>query len=77
MSSNKFNISPSELPTSNPQTIGVDKISAWNESVLNIEQYMAFIFAGIVLMFLTQMVIIVQMKKQDQIEIFDGEGWFT
>lgn len=53
------------------------QIEAWNKSAANIEQYMFFVFVATILMFLIQLVIVVQLQKKDVIEIFDNEGWIT
>jgi len=52
-------------------------IEAWNQSVTNIELYMFFMFVATILIFLTQLVIVIQLRKHDVIKIFDEKGWLT
>lgn len=65
------------INTTELATKGTSQTEAWNQSVANIETYMTFLFVAIVLIFLTQIVIVIQLKQNDAIKMFDDEGWFT
>lgn len=65
------------LINNTPSGASHSQIEALNQSIANIEGYMFFMFVATVLMFLTQLVIVVQLQKKDVIEIFDSEGWIT